>query len=177
MDYGPWLETSRFQQQALDQGIIPWELPPLTPTEIKALCARKTGPCSLRFLDKLFVRKNKCCGVPQTIDRLLMLRALQYTKLIRKQDNMSGYMGKVLWVDLENKQFIEETIPEEIYQEYLSGMGLAAHLLYEHIPPEADPLGPENVLGFVSGLLTGTPSLFSGRWMAVGKSPLTRHLG
>jgi aldehyde:ferredoxin oxidoreductase len=90
---------------------------------------------------------------------------------------MSGFMGKVLWVDLDNHQFTEETIPEKIYQDYLSGMGLAAHLLYEHIPPGADPLGPDNVLGFVSGLLTGTPSLFSGRWMAVAKSPLTETWG
>ena len=90
---------------------------------------------------------------------------------------MSGYMGKVLWVDLDNQEFYEEAIPERVYQEFLSGIGLAAHLLYEHIPPGADPLGSENVLGFVSGLLTGTPSLFSGRWMAVGKSPLTRTWG
>jgi aldehyde:ferredoxin oxidoreductase len=86
-------------------------------------------------------------------------------------------MGKVLWVDLNRKEFIEETIPEEVYQQFLSGIGLAAHLLYQHIPAGADPLGPENVLGFVSGLLTGTPCLFSGRWMAVGKSPLTNTWG
>ena len=90
---------------------------------------------------------------------------------------MSGYMGKVLWVDLGTQQFREEEIPENVYQDFLSGMGLAAHLLYEHIPPGADPLGSQNVLGFVSGLLTGTPSLFSGRWMAVGKSPLTNTWG
>src|SRR5690606_37072721 len=41
----------------------------------------------------------------------------------------------------------------------------------------ADPLGPENVLGFVSGLLNGTNSLFTGRWMAVAKSPLTGTWG
>lgn len=90
---------------------------------------------------------------------------------------MSGYMGKVLWVDLDSGSFWEEAIPEKIYREYLSGLGLAAHLLYEHIPAGADPLGPENILGLVSGLLTGTPSLFSGRWMAVGKSPLTQTWG
>ena len=90
---------------------------------------------------------------------------------------MSAVMGKVLWIDLSTQQFREEKIPENIYQDFLSGMGLAAHLLYEHIPPGADPLGPHNVLGFVSGLLTGTPSLFSGRWMAVGKSPLTNTWG
>ncbi len=90
---------------------------------------------------------------------------------------MPAVTGKVLWVNLGTQQFIEEEIPENIYRDFLSGMGLAAHLLYEHIPPGADPLGPENVLGFVSGLLTGTPSLFSGRWMAVGKSPLTNTWG
>ncbi len=33
------------------------------------------------------------------------------------------------------------------------------------------------MLGFVSGLLTGTSSLFTGRWEAVGKSPLTGTWG
>ncbi|MEI6314763.1 MAG: aldehyde ferredoxin oxidoreductase N-terminal domain-containing protein, partial [Syntrophus sp. (in: bacteria)] len=88
-----------------------------------------------------------------------------------------GYMGKILWVDLTAKEFREETIPGEIYEKYLSGTGLAAWLLSEHIPAGADPLGPENILGFVSGLLTGTGSLFTGRWMVVGKSPLTGGWG
>jgi aldehyde:ferredoxin oxidoreductase len=90
---------------------------------------------------------------------------------------MPAYMGKVLWVDLTRKTFSEQVIEPKVYKKYLSGMGLAAHLLFDRIPPGADPMGPENVLGFVSGLLTGTPSLFSGRWMAVGKSPLTNTWG
>ncbi len=88
-----------------------------------------------------------------------------------------GYMGKVLIVDLSKGEFREETIPDEVYEKYLSGIGLAAYLLYDRIPREADPLGPENILGFVSGLLTGTGSLFSGRWMVAGKSPLTGTWG
>ena len=90
---------------------------------------------------------------------------------------MAAFMDKVLWVDLSIQTFIEEQVPDSVYREYLSGIGLAAHLLYERIPAGADPLGPENILGFVSGLLTGTPSLFNGRWMAVGKSPLTDTWG
>ncbi|MBG0788845.1 MAG: aldehyde ferredoxin oxidoreductase, partial [Anaerolineaceae bacterium] len=90
---------------------------------------------------------------------------------------MTAYMGKVLWVDLTSGTFREECLDDSVYQRYLSGMGLAAHLLYERIPAGADPLGPENVLGFVSGLLTGTPSIFTGRWIAVGKSPLTNTWG
>ena len=90
---------------------------------------------------------------------------------------MAAMMGKVLWVDLSAKKITDEVVPDQVYRKYLSGMGLAAYYLYERIPAGADPLGPENILGFVSGLLTGTPSLFSGRWMAVGKSPLTGTWG
>ena len=88
-----------------------------------------------------------------------------------------GYMGKVLFVDLSKGGFKEEVIPDEVYEKYLSGTGLAAYLLYNRIPAGADPLGPKNILGLMSGLLTGTGSLFSGRWMAVGKSPLTGGWG
>ena len=88
-----------------------------------------------------------------------------------------GYMGKVLWVDLTRGEMQEEPIPDEIYADTLAGTGLAAYLLYRRIPPGADPLGPDNILGFVAGLLTGTGTLFTGRWMAVGKSPLTGGWG
>lgn len=87
------------------------------------------------------------------------------------------YTGKVLWVDLAQGTWTEETIPDAIYQQFLGGTGLGAWLLYREIPAGADPLGPDNVLGFLPGLLTGTGSLFTGRWMAVAKSPLTGGWG
>ena len=88
-----------------------------------------------------------------------------------------GYMGKILNVDLSQGTFKEEAIADDVYEKYLSGTGLAAHLLYDRIPAGADPLGPDNILAFMSGLLTGTGSLFSGRWMVAGKSPLTGTWG
>lgn len=88
-----------------------------------------------------------------------------------------GYTGRILWVDLSRCEIREEIVPDAIYENYLSGMGLAAYMLCERIPAGADPLGPDNILGFVSGLLTATGSLFSGRWMVVGKSPLTGGWG
>ncbi len=88
-----------------------------------------------------------------------------------------AYMGKVLMVDLSSGTMTEESIPDDVYRQYLSGMGLGAYILYNRIPAGADPLGPENILGFCSGLLTGTGSLFSGRWTLVGKSPLTGGWG
>jgi len=90
---------------------------------------------------------------------------------------MKSYTGKVLWVDLSSGQFAEENIPDSIYQKYLAGIGLGAALLYREIPVGSDPLGPGNILGFLPGLLTGTGGLFTGRWMAVAKSPLTGTWG
>ena len=57
-----------------------------------------------------------------------------------------------------------------MYRELLGGMGLGARLLFDRIPADADPLGPDNILGFFPGLLTGTP-LFGQRFQVVAKSP------
>jgi len=68
-------------------------------------------------------------------------------------------------------------LDDGIYQSFIGGYGLASRILFNLIPKGADPLGPDNVLGLLPGLLTGTSALFSGRYMAVGKSPLTGGWG
>ena len=88
-----------------------------------------------------------------------------------------GYIGKILMIDLTTGEINEESIPDIVYEKYLSGIGLGAYIGYNRIPAGADPLGPDNIFGLVSGLLTGTGSLFTGRWSAVGKSPLTGTWG
>jgi len=87
------------------------------------------------------------------------------------------YMGKILMVDLSGGTIDEETPSDQVYEQYLSGVGLGACILYNRVPAGAEPLGPDNMLGFCSGVLTGTGSLFSGRWTLVGKSPLTGGWG
>ena len=89
----------------------------------------------------------------------------------------AAYMGKILKVDLSRRRFQTETVSDSAYTKHLAGVGLAAARLLRDIPAEADALGPDNMLGFVAGLLTGTGSLFSGRWMVAGKSPLTGGWG
>ncbi len=89
----------------------------------------------------------------------------------------NGYMGKILWVNLTDGTFKEEDLPEEIYRQYLGGIGLAAKLIYENIPPKTDALSPESVFGFFPGLLTGTVAPLTGRFMVAGKSPLTKTWG
>lgn len=86
---------------------------------------------------------------------------------------LGGYAGKILSVDLTTGTIKEETPPESLYRSFIGGVGLGVRILYERVKPKSDPLGPENVLGFVTGLLTGTPTPGSGRYMVVAKSPLT----
>jgi aldehyde:ferredoxin oxidoreductase len=89
----------------------------------------------------------------------------------------AGYTGRVLIVDLTRREVETLELGEDVYKNFLGGYGLGARILFDHIPKGADPLGPDNVLGLMPGLLTGTPALFSGRYMAVGKSPLTGGWG
>jgi len=88
-----------------------------------------------------------------------------------------GYMGKVLWVDLGAGKIWDEEIPEKDYRDFIGGYGLGAKIIYERQPAKTDPLGPDAILGFTTGLLTGTGAPFSGRYMVVGKSPLTGTWG
>ena len=64
---------------------------------------------------------------------------------------MKSCLGKVLRVDLTTGEIRIEQIPESVYEAVLSGKGLGAWYLYQEMPANADPLGPDNILGFVSG--------------------------
>ncbi len=88
-----------------------------------------------------------------------------------------GYVGRILWVDLSNGTHEIEELPEEIYRHYIGGYGLGARIIYERQKPGVDPLGEEAIFGMVPGLLTGTGAQFAGRYMCVGKSPLTGGWG
>ena len=81
-----------------------------------------------------------------------------------------AFNGKILNVNLTKNEVEEEVIEEEVYRSLLGGYGLGARLLFDRIPAGADPLGPDNVLGFMPGLLTGTP-LVGQRFSVVCKSP------
>ena len=88
-----------------------------------------------------------------------------------------GFMGKFLWVDLTTKTITEEKPDDSLYIDYLGGYGIGDKVLYEKLKPGIDPLGPENILGFLPGILTGTGALVASRFMVVAKSPLTGTIG
>ncbi|MFX1379710.1 MAG: aldehyde ferredoxin oxidoreductase family protein [Promethearchaeota archaeon] len=89
----------------------------------------------------------------------------------------TGIFGKILWINLTEEKFKEETLSEELYRQYLGGYGLGVKLIYDNMPARIDPLSSESIFGFFPGLLTGTPAPFSGRYMVAGKSPLTTTWG
>ncbi len=88
-----------------------------------------------------------------------------------------GYLNRIIWVDLTQGSVSAEGYPDELKTMFLGGYGAGARLLYERVPAGADPLGPGNILGFVTGPFTGTDALCGNRFMVVGKSPLTGTWG
>jgi len=79
--------------------------------------------------------------------------------------------GKALVVDLTTKTTQEQEVPQKYYDQYIGGRGLGGRLLHDLVAPKADPLGPENVLMFVSGPLNATRAFFSSKSVVVTKSP------
>lgn len=90
---------------------------------------------------------------------------------------LGGYMNQFLWVDLSAGTMRSEVPDASLLRDFIGGYGVGARLLYSHIKPGSDPLGPGNILGFVTGPLTGSPAPTGTRWMMVGRSPLTGGWG
>ena len=86
---------------------------------------------------------------------------------------LAGYTGKIGWIDLTRATTETKDLDEDIARKYLGGKGLGAHLLYKHLKPDTNPLGPGNILIFVTGPLTGTTFPTVSRSGVITKSPLT----
>ena len=86
---------------------------------------------------------------------------------------LGGYIGKIVHVNLSSGRIEEEVVREDLYRDVIGGTGLGVRVLYERMKAGADPLGPDNILGFVTGPLTATPTPGSGRHTVTTKSPIT----
>ncbi|RLC05452.1 MAG: aldehyde ferredoxin oxidoreductase [Deltaproteobacteria bacterium] len=84
-----------------------------------------------------------------------------------------GTSNKILEIDLNTKiQTIYEVTDHE-RRLFLGAKGLGLKLLFDRMTPGTDPLGPDNIIAFMPGVLMGTGGPCSGRFEAVSKSPLT----
>ncbi len=84
-----------------------------------------------------------------------------------------GYMHKYLDVDLTSERIQEKKLDKELAEKFIGGKGLGAKILYDELEAGVDPLSPENIILFMTGPLTGTSVVTSGRWCIVTKSPHT----
>jgi aldehyde:ferredoxin oxidoreductase len=89
----------------------------------------------------------------------------------------NGYNGKILHVDLSNKNIHVEEPGEEFYRKYMGGSALAMHYLLREMPAGADPLAPDNILVLALSVLTGTAISGQSRMTAAAKSPLSGAIG
>jgi aldehyde:ferredoxin oxidoreductase len=88
-----------------------------------------------------------------------------------------GYTGKLLFVNLSTGEIRVETPEESLYRDFMGGYGIGARILYSRMKAGVDPFGPENILGFLTGPLTGTQATFPSRFTVVAKSPITGGWG
>ncbi len=84
-----------------------------------------------------------------------------------------GTHSRVLEVDLSTRSWDIIEISDDIRKMYLGGKGLGLRLLYERMQPGIDPLGDQNIIAIMMGVLMGTGAPCSGRFDAITKSPLT----
>jgi len=93
-------------------------------------------------------------------------------------EDLRGYAGKVLTVDLTDKKINIEPLNSKLINMFVGGWGISMKLAFDLIGPKTDPLSPENavIIGagpFVGTLLPGTP-----KTCVATKSPLMGgHMG
>jgi aldehyde:ferredoxin oxidoreductase len=68
-------------------------------------------------------------------------------------------------------------VEPEILKKYIGGAGLSAYLYGQFAEAGAEPLGSGNPFFIMTGPLTGTPVVLSGRHGIAGRSPLTGFWG
>ncbi|MBD3288091.1 hypothetical protein GF337_04750 [candidate division KSB1 bacterium] len=115
-------------------------------------------------------------------------------EIFKRTDKMNrklptGYMGKILHVDLTNQKYEIKTLDPDLARLFFGGRGLGAALLsrhflelqksgkYENAFAEVQPFSGDNVIVISTAPTTGTRMPTSGRFHMNYKSPLTGAYG
>lgn len=104
-----------------------------------------------------------------------------FLSVLQRQSNgvneMFGYGGKVLRVNLTEKRIEEKDLDPQLAKEWLGGRGFIAKILYDEVPKGIDPFSPENKLIIATGPLSGTFWPSAAKVVFGTKSPLTAGYG
>jgi benzoyl-CoA reductase subunit BamB len=82
--------------------------------------------------------------------------------------------GVNLEVDLTRGNIVRAQTDPNDTELYLGGLGTSTKILWDRVPPEVEPLSPENLLIFSTGLLCGTPATGCNRTIVSTISPQTK---
>lgn len=89
----------------------------------------------------------------------------------------NGCMEKILFVDLSSGK-MKDSVPDgRLFRDFIGGNGAGAKIIYGLQKGGVDALGPDNIMGLMTGPLTGTPAITGCRFTVLGKSPLTGGWG
>ncbi len=89
----------------------------------------------------------------------------------------NGYHGRILRVNLTSGAITVEEPSDLVYRRYMGGGGLASYFLLRELKPGVDPLGPDNMLIFMTSVVGAGSLSGTNRFSAVAKSPLTNGYG
>jgi aldehyde:ferredoxin oxidoreductase len=85
--------------------------------------------------------------------------------------DLGGFHDHIARIDLSDESVAYEGIDDEDAKKYIGGRGLGVKYVFDQ-GPDVDPLGPDNLIAFMNGPLTGTQVTMSGRIAVCTKSPL-----
>ncbi|MBE0414997.1 MAG: hypothetical protein IBX36_00445 [Dehalococcoidia bacterium] len=89
---------------------------------------------------------------------------------------MLGYAGRILYVDLSRGRIEREALDPELVSTFIGGAGINQRLAYDLIPPNVDPLAPENAIIFGAGPFSGTIVPGSSELSITFKLPLSEGI-
>ena len=85
--------------------------------------------------------------------------------------------GFNLEIDLSRGNIERVETDPRLTELHLGGLGTNSKILWDRVPPEAEPFSPDNLLIFSTGLLCGTPATGANRTIVTTYSPQTLLMG
>jgi len=85
---------------------------------------------------------------------------------------LGGYAGNILYINLTDGSVRRQPLDADLVKKYIGGAGINNKLAYDLIPPDTDPLSPQNTIILGTGPFNGTFIPGASQTMSVYKSPL-----
>jgi len=86
--------------------------------------------------------------------------------------DIPGYAGSILYVDLTKGKTRNEPLDLQLMKAFIGGYGINNKLAYDLIPPDVDPLSPDNAIIIGAGPFAGTIVPGSGKVIVTTRFPL-----